>query len=66
MLDQWYYQLVLQKVVQVEEDQLLVQVLHNQQVGQEILRQFHHLKVKMVALDIVEVVMVKVVVVELL
>ena len=66
MLDQWYYQLVLQKVVQVEGDQLLVQVLHNLLEEQEILRQFHHLKVKMVALDFVEVVMVKAVVVELL
>ena len=50
----------------MEEDQFLVQEVHNQQVGQEILRQLHHLKVKMVAMDFVEVVMVKVVVVELL
>ena len=50
----------------MEVDQFLVQEVHKLVEEQEILRQFHQLKELMVAMDFVEVVMVKVVVVELL
>tara|TARA_Y100000289_G_scaffold44492_1_gene44399 strand:- start:387 stop:605 length:219 start_codon:yes stop_codon:yes gene_type:complete len=57
---------VVQKVVQEEGDQFLVQVLHNQQVEQAIHHQFHLHKETLEVLVIMVVAMVKVVEEELL
>jgi hypothetical protein len=66
VLDQWYNRLVIHQEDQVEEDQFLVQELHNQSQDQEIHLLLVQHKELMVELVLMVVVMVKVVVVELL